>query len=211
MTIGIAHATEANTLTPTIPATGSNHGLVVVINSFGASGTPSISGVTIGGSPLVQAISKIESASGWQSTWIYYKALAASGQTAVVVSGSNLVVDLSDGGVDVIEFDCPIILDKTNSNSGASDNMSTGSTGTLDVPEEIAIAGFCGGSPEDTAGWTDFEANGFSISAYKQVAATTALNFTANNSGTFWSGAIATFRRGAGGTTPAGAFMANIV
>ena len=211
MTIGVVHATASNSLTPTIPATVSNHGLIVVVNSFGVSGTPAISGVTIGGSPLVQAVSKIESLSGWQSCWIYYKALLSGGQTAVVVDGTNLTVDSSDGSVDVIEVNCPIILDKTNSNSGASDTMSTGSTGTLTAPEEFAVGAFSGGTPTDTSGDTDVDTSGFSLTDYKQVSATTALNFTASNDGTFWAAAIATFRRGAGGTTPAGAFMANIV
>lgn len=208
MTIGVVHATASNSLTPTIPSTVANHGLIVVVNSFDVSGTPTISGVTIGGSPLVQAVSKINGTSGWQSCWIYYKANVAAGQTAIVVAGTNLTVDSSDGSVDIIEVNCPIILDKTNSNSGGSDTMSTGSTGTLSAAEEFAIGAFSGGTPSDTSGDTDVDISGFSLTDYKQVSATTALNFTASNDETFWAAAIATFRRGAGGVT---GFMAGIV
>jgi hypothetical protein len=214
MTIGVVHASPFNSLTPTITSTtGPNHSLVVAVSTFENSGTPSISGITIGGVAMTEADGQSFGGSGvWAGGWIYYLSGVASGQTALVVSGSNLSVGSGSapgGGVDVIELDCPIVLDTDNHNAGSGTSLSTGSSGPLTVSEEIAIGVLGGFDPSDTAGWTDVGTTN-RVSAYKVVSATTALNLTASSpSSADWAGAIATFRRGAGGVV--GGFMANIV
>ena len=209
MTINVVQATPSNSLTPTITATGTPyHSLIVCVQAYNGSSTPSVSTVTIGGVDMVPA-DGVES-SGYLS-WIYYLSKVASGETAVVVSGSNLNVDSYDGGVDIIEVDCPIVLDGHNHNSGDSTSSSTGSSGILSVAEEIAIGAIAELIPSDSAGWTDVGTGYGRVSAYKQVSSTSALNFTANGVETSnWVGAIATFRRGALGNN-AGAFMGLIL
>ena len=209
MTIGVVQTAAKTALSSTITATGGpNHSLVVIVSSLEETDVPSISGVTIGGVSLESADGQDFGGSGiWSIAWIYYLSNVASGQTAVVVSGSNLSMGSGGppgGGVDIIELDCPITLDKSNHNAGSSTSGSSGATGTLTVPEEIAFGAVQGFSPTDTAGWTDV-GTGNRSTAYKVVSATTSLNYTADLADSIpWSAVIATFRRGSTGVTPGG-------
>lgn len=202
MTISIIQAVAKNTLTSTIPATGGpNHSLIYCINSFSGSGAPTITGVTIGGVALTQAVAKILNNSGSTASWIYYKSGVASGQTAVVVAGTNLTVDSVDGGVDIIEVDGLITagaLDKTISASGTTTAWSTGSSGTLSQPEELVVGTGDVLSSGNPSLWTMVSGGGSSRkTGYKIVAATTAQTFNATQSAVQdWTAVLASFKGG---------------
>jgi hypothetical protein len=103
MAISVVQTVKSNTATTTIASTGSGNTLVVCINSYGTS-SPSISSVKLGSTSLTLAESAAEhSGSDYAGSWIYYLSGIASGQTSVAISGTNLGLASSDGGVCIYE------------------------------------------------------------------------------------------------------------
>lgn len=197
MTITVPHVTAANTLTPTIPATTAGRNLIVCINSFNAS-SPAVTSVKLGTVAMAQAISKIQSASGFCSSWIYYLGNIAAGQTAVTIAGSNLSVDTGSGGVDILEvagLKNSSQLDKSNFGSAASGTAWTSnSTGTLSQSDELVVGTADGFGMSDAAGWTMVTGGGTSRrTGYKIVSANTAQTFNSTQTFSTWAAVIASF------------------
>jgi hypothetical protein len=197
MAIAVVQAVAKNTLTSTISATGAGNGLIVCINSFGSS--PSITSVKLGTANLTQASAKLISTTTFTESWIYYLANIAGGQTSVAVAGSNLSVDSTNGGIDIIEVSGLLtasMLDKSPAGgSGTSTAWSSGSSGTLSQANEIVIGTACGFNMVSPAGWTMVSGGGTGRrTGYKIVSATTAQTFNGTMSNADWTALITSFK-----------------
>jgi hypothetical protein len=185
MTIAVNQSVEKNTLSSTITATGGtgDRALIVCVGSYNATFQGTISSVKLGTTNLVQAITDTDTSDGFASCWIYYLLGIASGQTSVVVTGSNLSVASSDGGVYIAEVSGLALasaLDKTasgNSDSGPPYTYSSGSSGTLSQADEFVIGLADGVTLSNASGWTAIGSANGSACGYKIVSATTAQTF----------------------------------
>jgi hypothetical protein len=196
MTISIAQAVRKNALTNTITATGTGHGLIVCIGSFNDFLQGTITSVKLGTTSLTQAVTKTDTTQGFSSTWIYYLPNAPSGQTSLVVAGSNLTVDAADGSVDVIEVTglAPAsILDVTNVGNGSGSAYSVAS-GALAQPEEIIFGIAEGVNMGAASGWTMVGTPNGSVTGYKIVSSATSQTFTGSVTAGGWSGCVASFK-----------------
>lgn len=203
MTISVIQAVDKSTLSSTITAVTAKSGLIVCINSFKSSGTPSVSGVTIGGHAMTQACSAINPSSGDSSTWIYYLLNMIGSETALVISGSNLQVDAIDGGVDIIEAaglgtdmnTSTGTLDKKIATTGNGTAWSSGSSGSLASTDELVIGSASTASSSHPSGWTNISGGSFRETGYQIVTAATAKTFSGTNgSSTNWCAALASFK-----------------
>lgn len=197
MTISVVQAVRKNALSSTITATGSNHGLIVCVGSFFDTTQGIISSVKLGSTSLTQAVAKVDSSSGYTSTWIYYLPNAPSGQTSVVVTGTNLVVDTADGSVDIIEvagLDTSLgTLDVTNVANGASGGYSVAS-GALGQTNELLVAIADGVTLGSASGWTMVGTPNGSATGYKIVSANTSQTFAGTTGGSGWAACLASFK-----------------
>lgn len=195
MAVALAHATQANSLSVTIPATAAGNCLVVVVSSYNGS-AQSVSGMTLGGSAGNFGSLKTAGGTG-PFLAIWADPDCAGGQTAVAISGSNLQVDAGNGNVAVYEFSglaatLAGLLDKSSSNTGTGLSWSSGTTATTAQADEAWAGGEAGqeavtgpGSP-----WTNNPST-YGI-AGRQVRTTTG---TATYSGTMamsgaWAAAV---------------------
>jgi hypothetical protein len=198
MAISVVQTVKSNTATTTIASTGSGNTLVVTFNSFKSSGTPSVTSVTLGGTDLTQAKAVTLNSSGEFASYIYYLGGIASGQTSVVISGTNLVFTSGNGGVCIYEISGLGALDKTNSGSSASaTTYSSGATGTLSQASELVIGtanvDVSGGTLP--SGFTNTTDSGDSwVSGYQIVSATTSVTYTGSTTDPPWTAAIASFK-----------------
>jgi hypothetical protein len=201
MSIAVVQAVAKNTVSSTISATTAGNDLFVCINSFGSSGLPSISSVKLGTVSLTQAVGKTFSgADGFEGSWIYYLQNIAGGQTSVTVTGTNLSVTSTDGGVDILEFSGLLtssVLDKAPAGtSGTSTSWTSPSTGTLSQANELVLgtaSGFNMSNP--SGGWTMVSGGGTGRrTGYKIVSDTTAQTFNGTMSISDWVGVIASFK-----------------
>jgi hypothetical protein len=185
MTINVVQTVHSNTPTTTIAATGGGgtNTLIVCIDSFNAA-TTTISGVTLGGTPLTLAVGKILVSGGNTGSWIYYLPGIAAGQTSVVISGTNVTLTSGNGGVCIYEvaglLSSP--LDKTNPGSGSTTAYSSGSTGTLSQPNEFVVAVANADAPTSPAGFANTAAGTTFIAGFQIVSATTALTYAGTQS-----------------------------
>lgn len=196
MTISVAQAVRKNTLSSTITATGSGNGLIVCVGSFNSSSQGTISSLKLGTTSLTQAVTKTDTSEGFTSTWIYYLPNAPSGQTSVVVAGSNLAVDSADGSVDIIEvagLATASMLDVTNVANGASTAYSV-SSGVLAQANEIIFGITDGVSLGSASGWTMVGTPSGSATGYKIVSANTSQTFTASAAAGGWAASLASFK-----------------
>jgi hypothetical protein len=198
MSIAVAQAVSKNTLSSTITATGGSGDrvLVVCVNSYNATLQGTISSVKLGTTSLVQAVTLTNTGDGFESSWIYYLLGAQSGQTSVVVSGSNLSVASSDGGVDIVELSGIALssaLDKAVSAQSATGNYSI-SSGTLAQADEFVIGTADGVSLGSASGWTMIGTPSGKATGYKIVSATTSQTFTGTASAGGWVSTLASFK-----------------
>jgi len=198
MTIAVNQAVEKNTLSSTITATGGtgDRALIVCVSSYNASLAGSISSVKLGTTNLVQAVSATDTGDGFESSWIYYLLGIASGQTSVVVSGSNLAVTATDGGVYIVEVSGLALssaLDKTNPANGTTTTYSVAS-GTLSQNDEFVIGAANGVSLGNPTGWTAIGSPNGSACGYKIVSANASQTFSGSANPGDWCAAIASFK-----------------
>jgi hypothetical protein len=196
MTISVAQAVRKNALSNTITATGSGNGLVVCIGSFSGSFQGTISSVKLGTTNLTQAVTKTDTTEGFASTWIYYLPNAPSGQTSLVVAGSNLTVDSADGSVDIIEvagLATASMLDVTNVANGSGSTYSV-SSGALAQPNEIIFGITDGVSLGSASTWTMVGTPSGSATGYKIVSAATSQTFTGSAASGGWAASLASFK-----------------
>jgi hypothetical protein len=199
MTISVAQAVAKNTLSSTITATGGtgDRALIVCIDSYNATAAGSISSVKLGTSNLVQAVAATDTADGFESSWIYYLLGIPSGQTSVVVAGSNLSVASADGGVYIAEVAGLALsgaLDKSVPASNTNTTYSV-SSGALSQADEFVIATADGINLGNASGWTMIgSSGGGGIAGYKIVSATTAQTFSGAATSGGWCAALASFK-----------------
>lgn len=202
MTISVVQAVEKNTLSSVITATGSGgHALIVAVNSYQATLTPSITSVKLGGVSLTQAVAAVDTSDGTCNSWIYYLENIASGQTGVAVTGSNLSVVSGDGGIYIVEVAGLVlssILDKHVGNNAATTTYSA-TSGALSQGNEFVIGCADGLGPSNASGWTAIGTPGGSSCGYKIVSSATSQNYTGSCSGSGWCAGIASFKGPASG------------
>lgn len=197
MTISVVQAVRKNALSNTISATGSGNGLIVCIGSFSGSFQGTITSVKLGTTSLTQATTKTDTTSGFTSSWIYYLPNAPSGQTSLVVAGSNLAVDTADGAVDIIEVSgldtSSGVLDVTKIGNGSGTTYSIAS-GSLGQANEILVATANGVNSGAASGWTMVGTPAACATGYKIVSAATSQTFSGSETAGGWSGCLASFK-----------------
>lgn len=200
MAISVLHTTASNSLTTTIPSTSPGSCLIVCIMPFSGTGTSSVSGVTVGGSAdnFAQAAGV---GTNQSSAFIWADPNCASGQTSVVVAGSNLLVATTDGGIVIYEvagLALTSVVDKTQISSLTSGSLTytTGTTPTTTAPNELVVGcASVGGSPSSPAGYTStINTGNFSIAGQKIVSSTGTFIYNGTSSNGPYGGAIATFK-----------------
>jgi hypothetical protein len=209
MTISVIQAVAKNTLSSTITATGGSNdrALIVCVNSYNATLQGTISSVKLGTATLTQAVTLTNTSDGFESSWIFYKLGIASGQTSVVVTGSNLSVVSSDGGIDVMEVSGLALssaLDKAVSAQGTSTTYSVAS-GTLGQANELIVGTTDGVSLGAASGWTTIGTPSGRSTGYKIVSAATAQTFTGTAGSGGWVSTLASFK--APSTAKIGGFL----
>jgi hypothetical protein len=169
--ITLVHTTAANSTSVTIPSTTAGNCLVVCVLSFNTTTSQSVSGVTLGGSAgnFAQAISKVGGTSSAVMAAIWVDPNCAGGQTAITISGSNLLVSFGDGGVVVFEFSGVATsspVDLTSSGGAATGTgWDSGTTGTTSQAVEAwvgAAVGFATLSTLPGSPWTNTQPGGAS-------------------------------------------------
>lgn len=196
MAISVVQAVRKNALSNTITATGSGNGLIVCVGSFNGSSQGTISSVKLGTTSLTQAVTKTDTSEGFTSTWIFYLPNIASGQTSLVVTGSNLAVDSADGSVDIVEvagLATASMLDVTNVANGTGATYSI-SSGALAQANEIIFGITDGVSLGSASGWTMVGTPSGSATGYKIVSANTSQTFTGSAASGGWAASLASFK-----------------
>lgn len=208
MTITPAQTQIANAATKTITATGGpGNSLIACICSWG-SGTPSISSVKIGTTSLILATSALDSGSQ-KACYIYYLGNIPVGQTAFAITGANLGLTTSDGGVVIYEF--PSLkavsdnLDHISSDHNTSGNWSSGALGAASQHHQIVVGcAETGVTINSPSGFTNTKPTGnLAIAGYKEITDGSLQTYNASSS-TQWAAAVASFN--VAGANP-GAFM----
>lgn len=198
MTIAVNQAVKKTTLSSTITATGGSgdRTLIVCVNSYNATSQGTISSVKLGTASLTQAATITNTSDGFETSWIYYLLGIAAGQTSVVVTGSNLSVVATDGGVDIIEASGLVLssaLDKAVTAQNTNTTYSIAS-GTLAQADELVIGTAEGISLGAASGWTMVGTPNGSATGYKIVSANTAQTFSGSGSAGGWCAALASFK-----------------
>ena len=206
MAISVVHTTAVNnssttSITVTVPSTTAGNCLVVCLNAFTGGSTATISGITLGGSAdnWAQATAITSFA---EQTLIWVDPNCAGGQTSIHISGSNLVVDSSNGGIVIYEVSglaLSAVVDQTHTggaNTGTA--WSSGTTATTSQASEIAI-GSVGSDPGILAmpsGYTNtINTGSFSGAGYKILSTTGTQVFNGTQSASnIWSAAIVTLK-----------------
>lgn len=189
MAITVAHTTTANALSVTIPSTTAGNCLVVCVSSEQSPPTAvqSVSGITLGGSAgnFAQLAGTSLSTNACAAI-IWADPNCAGGQTAIVISGSNLSVGSSQGGVTVYEISglaASSVLDQSSTSIGTSATYTSGTTPTTTQASEIVIGctNFFGTLSTSPAGYTNSTFS-FASTGYEIVAATGAYVYSGTQS-----------------------------
>lgn len=198
MTIAVNQAVKKTTLSSTITATGGSgdRALIVCVNSYNATNQGTISSVKLGTASLTLGPTLTNTSDGFETTWIYYLLGIASGQTSVVVTGSNLSVVATDGGVDILEVSGLALssaLDKSLTAQNTNTTYSIAS-GSLAQADELIVGTVEGISLGSASGWTMVGTPNGGATGYKIVSAATSQTFTGSASGGGWCAALASFK-----------------
>lgn len=205
----IVHTTTANSLSVTIPATTPGNTLVVCIMSAGSSAAATVSGITLGGvgTGFAQDVAAHNTTFGFLDAFQWSCPNIAGSQTAVVISGSNLGVGSSAGGVTVYETTPTSGTDKTSNGTGNTSIFSSGSTAATTQASEIWIGcalTFSGSSPTGPGSpWTNVSPGGQCVSGDQVVSSTGTAVYSGNiNTSAPWAAVVATYKAGTA-VTPA--------
>jgi hypothetical protein len=203
MPISLANPTKANTLSVTIPATTAGNCLVVLISSFNSTGTATVSGITLGGSAdnfsQAEVANRVSTSFTDSIAWIDPN--CAGGQTAIVISGTNLSVTSGNGGVTVLEVaGLPsAVLDKKSAGTGGGAGPAdSGTTAATSAAAEFWAGNATGGGIAAAGGsWTDESpAGGGASTGYQITSATGTADYSAAVTGD-WSALVITLKAGA--------------
>jgi hypothetical protein len=208
MPISLANATKANTLSVTIPATTAGNCLIVLISSFNSTGTATVSGITLGGSAgnFSQAEVANRVSTSFTDSIAWMDPNCAGGQTAIVISGTNLSVTSGNGGVTVLEVaGLPsAVLDKKSAGTGGGAGPAdSGTTAATTAAAEFWAGNATGGGIAAAGGsWTDESpAGGGASTGYQITSATGTADYTAAVTGD-WSALVITLKAGAAAAAP---------
>ncbi len=207
MAITVVNITKSNSLTPTIPSTTAGNCLLVLIASKGSSGSAaSVSGITLGGAAgnfaSLAAAHGTDGFSDWADAFAWADPSCAGGQTAIVISGSNLGVASGSGGVTILEIQqiaASSPLDKSSTGNGISSSFASGSTAATTVAAELwaAIAATPGSASGPGSPWTDESpAGGAAAAAYQIVSSTGAASYSGNCNDEAWAALVVTLKQG---------------
>jgi hypothetical protein len=192
--------------------TGSGNTVVVVVDAFSTTSglVPSVSGMTLGGvadhfANVITATSPFSSAYMFSAIW--YDPNAKAGQTAVVVSGSNLSVNANYGIIlyEVSGLLIPTSVDKTSAGTTTTGTpWSSGTTPTTTDANEVwfgAISPFA--STAQPSGWTnqEFSVNGQGA-GYQIVSTTGTATYAASQTSSGPSAAVVATFKSTGTTRP---------
>lgn len=207
------NATSGTTVTATFgSATGAGHTIIVCTSGW-ASSSPGISGGALtGSSDTFTSAETVNQTTAAGTIGIWYDNAISAGHTAVVMTYGGT---LQAASIDVFEWAgilVPSPLDaKNDATATGASSWSSGSSGTLSKPSEVAfgvVSGLNGSSASFTgpsSPWTNESqlnpATGYAqLSGYQQVAATTALTYNGTcNGGTYYGACIATFKLASSG------------
>jgi hypothetical protein len=211
--------TSATTLTVTLtsPTTAGNF-LVVMIGTFDGTTNPTVTGITLGGAAGNFAAANTQSSNLAVNSAIWADPNCAGGQTSVVIS----LTGGTGSGPDTLAWVCEFSgvatsspLDKAPAGSvnTTGTTWSSNSTGTLSVPNELAVAMVaCTAAVTGTPGlpWNELgalSATSLAVdAAWQAVTATTALVYNGTmTSGDESTAIIATFK--AAGAASSGALL----
>ena len=218
MAISVVQTVTANSLSITLPtAPTAGNALIVCVGSFSASSSAesSITGITLGGSSAgwTQATAGHgnDGAGDYNDAFIWYLAdVPAGGPTSLVISGTNLLVASSDGGVVIYEvsgLSTTAPLDQVSNDGGNSLDWSSGATPATTSASEIWIG--VGATYNTISGpgtpWTN-SAFTYAVAGYQIVSATGTATYsgTQGSSGA-WAAAVATFKAPSAAVTSTGA------
>lgn len=184
----VLHTTQANTLSVTIPATTAGSCLVVCVDSLNTTGAASITGITLGGSAdnFASAKAAHEATGGvFNDAFIWIDPNCAAGQTAIVISGSNLDVVAGNGEVTIYEVSnlAPSsLIDQTSAGNGDSHTYDSGTTGTTVAAVEFwvgtASVNATSANFSVPAGWTNVQ-NNEAVSGYQITSSTGTADYSA--------------------------------
>ena len=194
--------TIAHTLLVTIPATTAGNCLVVCVGSWADPNSGLVSGMTLGGlagnfGALVAAPSTLALCFLWADP------ACAGGQTALVVTGTNLVVAVDSGAITVYEFTglaatVAALKDKTAGNTGTTGTAwSSGATATTANAVEVWVGVGNTFDVESGAGapWTSTTEQ-YGRAGYQITAATGTATYSGTQASSGgWSAAVATLRQ----------------
>jgi len=210
---------ESTSISFASPTTAGNCVVVIIAIYDNGGSTPTVTGVTLGGS-ADNFVSAAGAAVGVAGLFIWVDPKCAGGQTAIVVSGTNLAFPLSIGAVFAYEVSGLLsasVVDKISTGTGTSQTTSTsGATAATTVPNEIWFGGAVNASNPITgpaSPWIN-QAPGFNsqapgaVAGYQVVTSTGTATYAATSGAdTNWAAAVVTLK---GSTTIAGAGTAKI-
>ncbi len=181
----------AGTLSISLPnPTTAGNCVVVIFEIFTGGGVPSISGVTLGGVADNFAATVTKEYTGVSDdtlTAIWVDEGCAGGQTAIVVSGSNLNSPVVSGlyAYEVSGLVTTSVVDKTSSNATTTVGAWTSNaTATTSQPSEIWFGGCCYTSAGPASPWiNNISLAGNGCVAGYQIVSTQAAATYANGSG----------------------------
>ena len=208
MAIALVNKTVGNSLSPTIPATGAGNCLVVCVASTFFAAASSISGITLGGAAdnFAQLVAPETTTTGGNAAALMWAdPNCAGGQTAVVISGSNLFVGNGSGGVTVYEVSglaatIGALLDQSSAGVTNGTTWSSGATPVTGRAAEFwagVVSSSSGTSTGPGAPWTNdlYTGNG-GMSGYQVTSAAGAATFSGTQTAGAGAALVATLQPG---------------
>ena len=213
MAISVVHTTASNTLATTIPSTTAGNCLIVCVGSFNNLAQASISGITLGGlaDNFAQAVAghSTNGSSGFNDAFVWCDPNCSGGKTSVVISGTDVRVDIADGGVVIYEVSglaASSVVDKTsNGGAGTGTAWFSGTTATTTQANELWVGCVCsdpGISTLPGTPWNNTENTGNFAAAGQQVVSSTgtAVYNGTQSSSSVWVAVVATLNGAATST-----------
>lgn len=214
MAIGVAQTKtgtgSGSSVSVTLTATGSGNCLVVAFLNSGTS-APTVSGMTIGGSSsnFGALVTKSSASSGMQVS-IWACPSCPSGQTALVVNGSNFGAGGAAAGVVAYEVSglaatLAGLLDQSSSGNGSGTSWSSGATPSTTAASEFVVGAFAGlaGTPTGPSSpWANTSPQTAQVAGQQVSSSTGAFTYSGSNTTSgAWAAAVVTlFPAGLAGT-----------
>lgn len=173
--------------------TAGNTVIVCVSSEGGATG--SISGITIGGQPdhFAEVSAAHEHVSNYVDVFIWADFNATGGSSSVTVSGSQLNVDGTGGGLVAYEVSGLASVDRTHAGTGSGTSWSSGATTTTAADEFwVGVANAYNGISAASSPWGGGHSFQYACSQYQVVSSTGAATYASTCTASEWAAAVAT-------------------